>query len=65
MTRVTISTRPVGQSFGCVGVIRSWRTGRVLAETDVAPHGYDSVAAQRAERLATERGYTVVQSEDE
>ena len=56
-TVVVLSTRLVGTNFGCCGVIRSQRTGRVLAETDTKPHGFASAALNAAMELATKRGY--------
>lgn len=60
MTKVTIRTRTVGQSFGTVGQIVSLRTGKVLAETDTRPYGMSGAAIADAETVATKRGYMVV-----
>ena len=58
-TTVTIETKNVGKSFATVGVIRSARTGRVLAKTAEKPYGFDRAAIEAAESLASARGWTV------
>lgn len=64
--RVKIETREVGQAFGCCAVIRDARTGRKLAETDdVRPYGFTAAAYGDGERLAEQRGWTVVEVEEE
>lgn len=50
ITRVYVSVRKVGVHFGCVGQVRSARTGRVLWEVEgmPRPYGMGSVALQDA-----------------
>ncbi len=58
---VTINTVMVGESFGCVGVVRDARTGRTLAKTKrVYPYQMTTYAVEGAEMLAFARGWTVV-----
>lgn len=56
---VTIDTREVGQAFGCEGLIRSRKTGRVLGRTRTYPIGDDSSAFAAALRMAEDLGYDV------
>ncbi len=63
-TAVTLHVRAVGQAFACRGVVRSARTGRVLATTPrVYPHDARSVALAAAKRLADGCGYRVESEE--
>lgn len=64
-TKVVIETETVGQSFGTQAVIRSARTGRVLARTDIVrPHGNGSAALGDARALAATRGYVEIDATD-
>ena len=58
--KVTINVRPVGQSFGCEGLVRSRRTRRVLATTEIFPYGMDGRAYAAALRLAEDAGYDII-----
>jgi hypothetical protein len=61
MKPVYVDWRTVGSAFGCVGVVRHRRNGRVVAETDrVYPYGFVESALAGAERLAKQRGWQVV-----
>lgn len=62
---VRVEALDVCESFGCVGVIRSARTGRVLRVTErVYPFGFRAQAVEGATLLARDRGY-VVEDDDE
>lgn len=56
-TRVFVTTRTVGESFGTVAQIRSERTRRILAETRVRPYGFTQAALRDADAICEERGY--------
>jgi hypothetical protein len=55
---VRIVVAPVGQRFGCIGILKA-RNGRVIATTEVLPHGCDHLAREAAEDLAARNGWTV------
>lgn len=66
--RVYITTEPVGQCFGTIGVVKLHYPGcadhgKRLATTDVRPHGFTTAAANAAFNLAEARGWTVVDEE--
>jgi len=59
--KVYLETAPVGQFFGCVGVIRRVGSRRKLAVCDtVFPYGNTEAALADAYRLASHRGWEVV-----
>lgn len=62
--KVSIETRTVGQHFATCGVIREVESGRVLAETDDVPYGFDRNARVAAETLAAKNGWSVVDLRD-
>ena len=59
-TQVTIKTRNVGQSFGCVGVVRYASSSKKVHETDVRPFGFEAAAYSAAKAWAEGKGYVVV-----
>jgi hypothetical protein len=63
-TKVTIETRTAGQNFGTEGIVRSHRTRRILARTDVVPLSFISAAIARAADICRDRGYDVVDCAD-
>jgi hypothetical protein len=60
----TVETREVGSRFGCCGIVKS-ANGRTVAETRVFPYGHDSSAFEAARDLATSKGYTVRDENDD
>jgi len=59
MKIVTVSVRPVGQSFGCVGIVRDARSGRRLGVTRLYPYGFDGPAHAGAVAIAESKGWRV------
>jgi hypothetical protein len=60
-TAVVVETVTIGQFFGTGALLRSARTGRVMARTSqVRPYGYTAAAAHDAEELAADRGFRIV-----
>lgn len=59
--QVVVETVTIGQHFGTGALLRSARTGRVLARTSqVRPYGYTAAAVHDAEELASDRGFQIV-----
>ena len=63
--KVTIETRTVGQCFATCGVICDARTGRELAEGQLAPYQFTAAAADSARAEAERRGWVVVENESD
>jgi hypothetical protein len=66
---VYITTRTVGSYFATAGQIRRvgdkrilWDANRDGNERAIAPYGFTSAAASRAEAEAARRGWTVVEA---
>ena len=57
-TPVRTIVRHVGQAFGTVADIRSAKTNRVLATTQVLPYGFDAAARMLAADIIAAHGYT-------
>lgn len=58
---VILSTRTVGQNFGVVGIVKSAKTGEVLAEANTTrPSGFDSSALDDVRRLSAREGWKVL-----
>lgn len=55
---VRISVEPVGQNFGCHGVLKA-RNGHVLWTGPTRPHGFNDAALADAEQEVKARGWTV------
>lgn len=64
-TQVTITTRTVGQNFGCSGVVRYASNGRKVHETDVRPFGFDANAYEAAKSWAEGKGYVVIDADND
>lgn len=64
MTKVTISTETVGQAFGTRGVVRSAKTGRVLATTETKPYGFTTAAVEAAREICIAHDYAWQEIED-
>ena len=59
--KVYLDVAPVGQAFGCVGVVRRVGTRRKVAVCDnVVPYGFTAAALDDAYKLAVRRGWEVV-----
>ena len=63
--QVVIETRTTGDSFGTYAVVRDLRSRRKLAETTVVPYGFTGAAVERAEAIAANRGWRVVNAQGE
>lgn len=58
-TQVTITTRNVGQAFGCEAVVRYASNGKTIHTTSVRPFGFDGAAYAAAKAWAERQGYVV------
>lgn len=65
MTLVTIHVEDVGDNFGHRGVVRSAKSGRVLATTRTFPNGFASQAMVAAGALASAHNYWIKSDNDE
>lgn len=60
---VRIEVRSVGQAFACAGHVVDVRSGESLASTRDYPHGQRGNAYAAGEAIASERGWTNVDTE--
>lgn len=56
-TAVTIDTKPMGQRFAVIGIVR--RNGRIIHRGIERPYGFDSAALRDAREWAEDHGYRV------